>query len=391
VSDPRPGEAALRGGGASGGAPLDVVVLGRSITSSRGDGHATTWRALLGALAARGHRITFLERDLPRHAAHRDLTQPPFCRTALYDSVAELREAHGGTLHDADAILVGSSVPEGAAVLRLALALSRGTVAFYDLDTPATLARLRRGDCESLDATLIPRLDLYLSFTGGPTLAALERELGAPLARALHGSADPELPRPGEVPPSWDLGYVGTYGADRQPAIEELFLEAARRRPARRFAVAGPPIPASSRWPANVERIEHLPPAGHAGFYAAQRFTLHVTRADLVRVGWSPSERLFEAAASATPVLSDPWPGLETFFEPGRELLIVRTCGDVLRALQRVGDEERRALGERARRRVLAEHTAAHRARALEGFLREAREQRARRRATHEEVRTEAS
>ncbi|HEX9306100.1 MAG TPA: glycosyltransferase [Anaeromyxobacter sp.] len=370
---------------------LDVVVLGLSITSSWGNGHATTYRALMRALHDRGHRVLFLERDVPWYAANRDLPAPPYGRTALYGSLAELRDAHGVALRAADLVLVGSYVPDGAEVLRLVQDLARGTVAFYDIDTPVTLARLRRGECEYLRAELVPALDLYLSFTGGPTLDRIERELGAPLARALYCSADPEVHRPSDAVPRFDLGYVGTYSADRQAALERLLLEPARRSPALRFAVAGPQYPAELRWPANVERLEHLPPGAHAEFYAAQRFTLNVTRADMVRAGWSPSVRLFEAAACGTPILSDPWPGLEEFFEPGREILLARTTEDALRVLGSMPDDERRVVGARARRRVLAAHTAAHRARELEGFVREAKERRARRRAPKEKARPAAS
>lgn len=370
---------------------LDVAVLGLSITSSWGNGHATTYRALVRALCDRGHRVLFLERDVPWYAANRDLPAPPYGRTALYGSLADLRESHGAALREADLVVVGSYVPEGVGALRLVLELARGAVAFYDIDTPVTLASLRRGACEYLDASLVPALDLYLSFTGGPTLDRIERDLGAPLARALYCSADPEVHRPSESPTRWDLGYVGTFSADRQPTLDRLLLEPARRRPDARFAVAGPQYPPELAWPANVERIDHLPPGAHAAFYAAQRFTLNVTRADMVRAGWSPSVRLFEASACGTPVVSDPWPGLEAFFEPGRELLVARTAEDVLRLLAAVDEEERRALGARARRRVLAQHTAAHRARELEGYVREARERRARRRARHEVPRPSAS
>jgi spore maturation protein CgeB len=362
------------------GEPLDVVVLGLSITSSWGNGHATTYRALVRALAERGHRVLFLERDVPWYAASRDLPAPPYGRTELYGSLAELRERHGAALRAADLVVVGSYVPDGREVGALAQELARGVTAFYDIDTPVTLARLARGECEYLTAELVPRFDLYLSFTGGPTLARIERELGAPAARALYCSADPEVHRPAAVPPRWDLGYVGTYGADRQPTLDQLLLEPARRRPAMRFVVAGPQYPAGLAWPGNVERIEHLAPVDHAAFYAAQRFTLNVTRADMVRAGWSPSVRLFEAAACATPVVSDPWPGLETIFAPGREILLARSAEEALGAVAELAEEERRAIGERARRRVLAEHTAAHRARAVELYVGEAREHRARRR-----------
>ena len=386
----RRGAAADRLRGGLGGDRLDVVILGLSITSSWGNGHATTYRALVRGLAERGHRVLFLERDVPWYAANRDLPSPPYGRTALYRSLAELRHVHGGALREADLVVVGSYVPDGADALRLVLELARGTTAFYDIDTPVTLASLRRGRCAYLDAALVPALDLYLSFTGGPTLARVERELGAPLARALYCSADPEVHRPSHVASRWDLGYVGTYSADRQPALERLLLGPARRRPRSRFAVAGPQYPRELRWPRNVDRIDHLPPGDHARFYAAQRFTLNVTRADMVRAGWSPSVRLFEAAACGTPVISDPWPGLDVFFEPGRELLVARGAEDVLRVLRGIGEDERRALGARARRRVLAQHTAAHRAAELERFVREARDRLARLRRRPEGARPAA-
>jgi spore maturation protein CgeB len=358
---------------------LDVVVLGLSITSSWGNGHATTYRALVHALADRGHRVLFLERDVPWYAANRDLPAPIVGRVALYGSLVELRERFAPELRAADLVVIGSYVPEGTEAARLVQELARGTTAFYDIDTPVTLARLARAECEYLVPELVPGFDLYLSFTGGPTLGRIERELGAPLARALYCSADPDVHHPQASPPRWDLGYVGTYGADRQPALERLLVEPARRRSALRFCVAGPQYPRDLSWPPNVERIEHLPPSQHAAFYAAQRFTLNVTRADMVRAGYSPSVRLFEAAACGTPVLSDAWPGIETIFAPGREILLASTTEEALRVVEGLPEEERRTLGERARRRVLLEHTPAHRACALEAYVREAREHRARR------------
>ncbi|BDG02088.1 CgeB family protein [Anaeromyxobacter oryzae] len=360
---------------------LDVVFLGLSITSSWGNGHATTYRALARALAAAGHRVLFLERDVPWYAENRDLAAPPWCDVQLYGGVAELRERFGDRLRAADLAVVGSYVPDGREVARLVQELARGITAFYDIDTPVTMAALARGDCAYLAAELVPGFDLYLSFTGGPMLRRIERELGARAARALYCSADPEVHRPAPHPPRWDLGYVGTYSADRQPALERLLLEPARRRGGARFAVAGPQYPADVRWPGNVDRIEHLPPTAHAAFYAAQRYTLNVTRADMVRAGWSPSVRLFEAAACGTPVLSDRWPGIDAFFAPGREILLAASTTEALAILDRLPDQERHAIGERARRRVLAEHTATHRAEALVGFVREARERNARRRA----------
>jgi len=351
---------------------LTIVVLGLSITSSWGNGHATTYRALLKALARRGHRITFLERDVPWYAANRDLPDPPFCSTRLYADLTELRSAHAAAVRDADVVVVGSYVPDGVAVGRWAQETARGLVAFYDIDTPVTLARLARGEGEYIVPELIPGYDLYLSFTGGPTLDRLERTYGAPLARPLYCSVDPEHYFPEDRGRDLDLGYLGTYSPDRQPKVEALLLEPARRRPDLRFAVAGPQYPDTEGWPANVAWQPHLPPAAHRGFYSRQRFTLNVTRADMVAAGWSPSVRLFEAAACATPIITDRWDGLDTLFAPGREILVAEGPADVLAHLAGLPEAERRAIGRAARARVLAAHTAEHRAAEFEAHVAEA-------------------
>jgi spore maturation protein CgeB len=358
---------------------LRIVILGLSITSSWGNGHATTFRGLMRELCALGHDVLFLERDVPWYASNRDLPHPPYGHTALYTDLADLKARFTGDVAAADAVIVGSYVPEGLAVGEWAAAIARGVTAFYDIDTPVTLAKLERGDYEYLSPGLIPRYRLYLSFTGGATLHTLERRWGSPAARALYCSFDPTLYRPlptstgdeGRVEHAWDLGYMGTYSDDRQPGLEALLLEPARRAPDLRFAVAGPQYPESIHWPANVERRDHLPPSEHRAFYTAQRFTLNLTRADMVRAGWSPSVRLFEAAACATPIVSDWWEGLDALFTPGTEILIARTPDDTLSCLRDLPDAERRAIGECARCRVLAEHTAAKRAKQLVGFLQE--------------------
>ncbi|WP_114394310.1 CgeB family protein [Oleisolibacter albus] len=354
-------------------APLDITVLGLSITSSWGNGHATTYRGLLREMAARGHRITFLERDVPWYAgAHRDCPAPLGVDTILYGSLEELYDRHAERVRRADAVIVGSYVPDGVAVGDWVQATARGLTAFYDIDTPVTLAGLAGGGTAYLAARQIPGYGLYLSFTGGPTLTRLERAFGSPMARPLHCSADPASHRPQPAAERWALGYLGTYSNDRQPVLDRLLLGAAQALPEQRFVVAGPQYPADIAWPANVERIEHLPPPAHPGFYSAQRFTLNVTRADMVRAGWSPSVRLFEAAACGAPIISDAWDGLDSLFRPGREIIIARDTAAVLDALTRLSEAEVQALGKRARTRVLAAHTAAHRAGELEAHLRTA-------------------
>jgi spore maturation protein CgeB len=348
--------------------PLDIVILGLSITSSWGNGHATTYRGLVRELAARGHRILFLERDAPWYAENRDLPKPPYGRTVLYGSLEELQDRFAREVRNADFVMVGSYVPEGVAVGDWVTRTAGGATGFYDIDTPVTLAKLARGDYEYLTPELIPRYGAYFSFTGGPILRRLERHYGSPMARPLYCSVDPALYRPEEIEPRWDLGYMGTYSDDRQPALDRLLLEPARRWSRGRFVVAGPQYPKEIRWPKNVKRTEHLEPRKHSRFYNQQRFTLNITRADMIAAGFSPSVRLFEAAACATPIISDTWAGLETFFAIGEEILTARSAGEVLQYVREIPEPERRALGERARTRVLAEHTAAHRAEELEGY-----------------------
>jgi spore maturation protein CgeB len=343
---------------------MKIVVLGLTLSSSWGNGHATTYRALLRAMAARGHEILFLECDRPWYAQARDLASPDFCTLAFYDAVADLAR-FDDAIAEADAVIVGSYVPDGIDVARAVLARARGVRAFYDIDTPVTLAALEAGTCAYLSPDLVGQFDVYLSFTGGPTLRRLCREFGARAACALYCSVDEQEYRPVAAPMRWDLGYLGTYSADRQPALERLLIAPARLRPDLRFVVAGPQYPDTIDWPANVERIDHLGPADHAMFYSSARWTLNVTRADMVRAGYSPSVRLFEAAACGAPIISDAWPGLDTVLRVGSEIVVAASTDDVLATLAL--DEARRvAMARAGRTRVLAAHTAAHRAEELE-------------------------
>ncbi|MFC3127389.1 glycosyltransferase [Pseudoroseomonas globiformis] len=349
---------------------MKLVVLGLTLSSSWGNGHATTYRALLRSFARRGHEVLFLECDKPWYAAHRDLAEPDFCRLALYRDLAELKNWQA-EIRSADAVMVGSYVPDGVAAGRMAQSTARGPVAFYDIDTPVTLAKLEKGDEEYISAEIIPGYDLYGSFTGGPTLEVLMRRYGSPMARALYCSVDVAAYQAVEVPRRWDLSYLGTYSADRQPVLERLLLEPARRAPHLRFAVAGPQYPADIAWPENVERLEHVPPAGHAAFYSASRYTLNVTRADMVRAGYSPSVRLFEAGACGSPVISDRWNGIGDLLEPEKEILLADSPEDVLRALGR-DEAARDQQADAARRRILQAHSSEHRAVELEAMLIEA-------------------
>lgn len=346
-----------------------IVILGLSITSSWGNGHATTYRCLVKGLLGLGHQVTFLERDVPWYASHRDVVSAAWGSAHLYADVADLRERFAPEVAAADAVIVGSYVPQGPEVLRWVLDTAQGVVAFYDIDTPVTIAGLERGHEEYVSVELLPHLDLYLSFTGGPLLDHIRARFGVQRTAPLYCAVDPGIHFPEARAPQWDLGYLGTYSIDRQPKLEALLIDPARRLPDRRFVVAGPQYPPGIAWPGNVERTEHLPPDRHRYFYSGQRFTLNITRADMVRAGWSPSVRLFEAAACGVPIVSDDWPGLETFFQPAEEILIARGADDVEAILAHMPEEQRRAIAAAAHRRVLASHTSATRAWELEQHL----------------------
>jgi spore maturation protein CgeB len=352
--------------------PLDIVVFGLTLSSTWGNGHATTYRALLRGLAGDGHRVLFLEADRPWYAAERDLPEPGFCDFALYDDLDAVLSLYRERIAGADAVIVGSYVPDAITLIDRLAPVVGGVFAFYDIDTPVTLAALRAGGAAYLAERQVPLFDLHLSFAGGPALAQL-RAHGARRPVPLYCAVDPErhAPIPGVVP-RWDLGYLGTYSADRQEGLERFLIDPARRLPERRFVVAGAQYPDGIDWPANVERIAHLPAAEHSRFFAAQRFTLNLTRAAMRETGWSPSVRLFEAAACGTPIVSDDWPGLGSFLPEGSALLVARKTGDVVAALTALPEPRRAAIAQEARDRVLARHSGRARAGDLAAALRSA-------------------
>ncbi len=352
---------------------MRIVILGHSITSSWGNGHAVAYRCLARELSELGHEVLFLEREMPQHARNRDMPRPPYCRTCLYGDMAELKGKFLSEIRNADCVIVGSYVPEGAKVGELVTTGARGVTVFYDLDAPITLACLKEGRCGYLTRKLVRSYSIYLSSTSGPILERIEREFGSPMARPLYCSSDPETYYPEAVTDRriWDMGYMGTYSRDRRQSLEELMLEAARRLKAKTFVVAGPQYPEDINWPINLQRLEYLPQAMHRRFYNSQKFTLNITRADMRRAGYSPPGRLFEAAACGTPIISDLWEGLSEIFEPGREILVSRSAEETMDYLLYTPERERVKLGIRARERVLGSHTAAHRAKELEGYIRE--------------------
>jgi spore maturation protein CgeB len=344
---------------------MKISIIGLSLSSSWGNGHATTYRSLVKGLERRGHEVSFYERSETWYAAHRDLKRASYLH--FYSTAAELLYEWREELAASDVIIIGSYVLESSTITR-ELKPSGALLAFYDIDTPVTIAQVRNDRCAYLERDLLPEFDLYLSFSGGTVLDEL-RSLGARRPVAFYCSVDPDVHGPLEVPTTIDLGYLGTWSEDRQAPLAQLLLEPARRWNGGRFAVAGPQYPDTDEWPQNVHHVSHLPPQEHAGFYCSQRFTLNLTRADMRRMGYSPSVRLFEAACCGTPIISDDWCGLEEVFRAGKEILIAHDGDEVLGYVRDMDEEERAAVGAAARSRVLASHTGEQRAAELEAHV----------------------
>jgi spore maturation protein CgeB len=350
---------------------MKFVIFGLTISSSWGNGHATLWRGLCRALANRGHRISFFERDVPYYAAHRDYLGIPGVELCLYNDWNEVIPLARRHLSGADIGIVTSYCPDGIGSSELLLSSSVALRIFYDLDTPITLERLKRGEpVEYIGPRGLADFDLVLSFTGGRALEELRTRLGARHVAPLYGSVDPAAHHP--VPPKAaycaDLSYLGTYAEDRQSALQELFVETSRKLPERRFLLGGSLYPESFPWTENIFFVKHISPPDHPAFYCSSLLTLNITRRAMADMGFCPSGRLFEAAACGVPILSDEWNGLDQFFRPGSEILTARSTSDAVEALS-LPHGEIRKIADAARERTLDEHTAEQRALYLEEIL----------------------
>lgn len=362
-------------GGAAGalwGSSMQFVIFGLTLSSSWGNGHATLWRGLLKALAARGHTTIFYEKDASYYRDTRDGWQPPHAvRLRLYAELSDVLTEVNRELNDADVAMVTSYCPDGVSISRLLLDSRARVKAFYDLDTPVTLDAVRSGaPVNYLPEGGLTDFDLVLSYTGGRALDELQSRLGAERVAPLYGWVDPEVHYPEEPVEEFRscLSYLGTYAADRQPALVELLVQPAHARPDDRFVIGGAQYPQDFPWAPNIYFVRHLPPWMHPSFFCSSRATLNVTRLAMADYGFCPSGRLFEAAACGTPIITDTWEGLDTFFSAGTELIPVSSMKDVIQAIS-LSDGELQAIGHAGRERTLAEHTATCRAAELERIL----------------------
>jgi len=345
---------------------VKFTIFGLTISSSWGNGHATPYRAIVRALARMGHRVTFFEKDVHYYASHRDLSRWDACELVLYPEWNAVREEALRDAGDSDVVIHASYCPEGARIIDEIHALPRPLKVFYDLDTPVTLENLSLNDVDYLRRDQVPHFDLYLSFTGGRTLDVLGNVWHARHVAPLYGCVDPDVHTRVWSSRDFccDLSYMGTFAADRQQKLERLFMWPAERRPDFQFVLAGSLYPWNWEWPKNVRRFEHIAPSDHPAFYSSSRMTLNVTRKGMASYGFCPSGRFFEAAACGTPVVSDWFEGLDSFFVPGREIMVAHTEQDVMDFL-RASDSELESIARLARRRTLDEHTGEVRARQL--------------------------
>ena len=355
---------------------MNIVIFGLTVSSSWGNGHATLWRGLCKHLTREGHGVVFFERDVPYYADTRALSELPGGGLVLYPKWEIIKHPACNALRDADAAIVTSYCPDGQGAAAMMLDQPGLLKIFYDLDTPVTLAQLRDGaELSYIGPDGLSRFDLVLSFTGGPRLMEeYGRKLRARRIEPLYGHVDPDIHRPVSARPHYlsDLSYLGTYSADRQQTLENLFVQPARERRNRRFLIGGAQYPHDFPWSPNIHFVRHLPPAEHASFFASSRLTLNVTRQAMAEMGWCPSGRLFEAAACGTPIISDRWDGMEAFFQPGEEILLADNAADVLAALSR-DDNDLRLIARRARERTLDEHSSAKRAMELIALMEQSR------------------
>jgi spore maturation protein CgeB len=350
---------------------MKFAVFGLTVSSSWGNGHATLWRGLTRSLIRRGHEVVFFERDVPYYAAHRDLDEIPGGTLVLYSDWESVRARAVEELRDAEVGMVTSYCADALDAGRLIFDAGVEASVFYDLDTPITLDAVRAGEQVAyLGEGGLRDFDLVLSYTGGAALGELRDRLGARNVAPLYGHVDPEVHRP--VPPhpdfTADLSYLGTYAADRQAALESLFIEPARRLPDHRFMMGGAQYPHEFPWAPNIFFRRHVAPDLHPVFYCSSRMTLNVTRRAMAEMGYCPSGRLFEAAACGTALISDSWDGLSAFFTPGEEILVANDTDSAVAALSR-SDAEVARIARAARERTLEEHTSDRRALELEEIL----------------------
>ncbi len=354
---------------------MHLTFFGSSLVSSYWNGAATYYRGLLRALAGLGHRITFCEPDAYGRQQHRDLeTDPAYARVIVYRSEAERDELIDWAFAESDWVIKCSGVGVWDEELETAVAERSGgevLTAFWDVDAPATLARIIHDPADPF-RRCIPRYDHVFTYGGGPPVVRAYEEWGARVCTPVYNGLDPEEHRPPERAgePELDLLFMGNRLPDREARVEEFFFRAAARCPERRFALGGEGW-GDKPMPANVAYLGHIPTHRHNAVNASARLVLNIHRESMVRNGWSPATRMFEAAGAAAGQVTDAWEGIEDFFTPGEEILVAEDGADIAHWVRQVDADAARRIGEAARQRALRQHTYAQRAALVDEILRD--------------------
>lgn len=353
-------------------AGLDIAFFGSSLVSAYWNGAATYYRGIIRALAGKGHRVTFYEPDAFDRQKHRDMADPPWAKVVVYDPDPASAEAALKLARDADILVKASGVGVNDALLEaLVPAMKRPDALsiFWDVDAPATLDRMRRDPADPFRAD-VPRYDMVLTYGGGDPVVAAYRGFGARRCVPVYNALDPDThhPVPREERFATDLSFIGNRLPDRERRVETFFLDAAARLPDRSFLLGG------NGWddkpkPGNVRYVGHVYTADHNALNCSALAVLNVTRDSMAETGFSPPTRVFEAAGAGACLITDAWEGIDRFLEPGSEVLVARDGAEVASLLRDLTPDRARAMGERARRRMLDEHTYAHRAGEVEALL----------------------
>jgi spore maturation protein CgeB len=352
---------------------MKIAFFGSSLVSAYWNGAATYYRGIVRGLHACGHEITFYEPDAYERQQHRDIADPAWATVVVYAGVGTdgveraLEEArHADVLVKASGVGVFDEMLERAV---LEVRRPEATVVFWDVDAPATLDRIRANPTDPF-AALVPRYDLVLTYGGGDPVVKAYAALGARATIPIYNALDPDTHHPAIADPRFecDLAFLGNRLPDREARVEEFLLRPAASRPARRFLLGGSGWHGKPR-PANVRYAGHVGTADHNAFNATPLAVLNVNRESMARYGFSPPTRVFEAAGAGACLVTDAWEGIELFLEPGREVLVARSGDDVAAHLDALDEPTARAIGERARRRIVSEHTYGHRAREVSAIL----------------------
>lgn len=352
---------------------MRVAFYGSSLLSSYWNGAATYYRGLLSELARLGHAITFYEPDAFERQSHRDIGPPDYANVVVYPATPDAMRGVIAEAKRADIVVKASGVGVFDHELlagTMAAARPDAIRIFWDVDAPATLATLRAEPDHPLHR-MLPRLDFVMTYGGGDPVVTAYEAFGARRCVPVYNALDPATHCPGPADPAYaaDLNFLANRLPDREARVEQFFLAAAAKLPERRFLLGG------NGWhdkpmPPNVRAIGHVPTAAHNVFNCSALAVLNVARDSMAEVGFSPATRVFEAAGAGACLITDAWRGIELFLEPDTEILVARDGQDVADHLAALTPGRARAIGERARSRILAGHTYARRATLVDELLR---------------------